>query len=104
MAHTAEEVQKQVRIYISVFVALMAFTVITVGVSYLHLAVIPAIILALTIATIKGLLVAGYFMHLLSEKKLIYWVLILTLLFFVVLLMIPSLTENEMIRKAFHVS
>ena len=28
-----------------------------------------------SIATVKGALVAGYFMHLISERKLIYWVL-----------------------------
>ena len=35
--------KKQVRTYIMVFVALMALTLITVAVSYLHLSVAPAI-------------------------------------------------------------
>ena len=50
----------------------------TVGVSYLHLSVGAAIALALFIAAIKGSLVAAFFMHLISERKLIYAVLILT--------------------------
>ena len=37
-----------------------------------------AIAVALFVATIKGSLVACYFMHLISEKKLIYAVLALT--------------------------
>ena len=70
--HTAEDIKKHVRVYINVFVALMALTVITVGISYLHLSVVPAIILALVVATIKGSLVASYFMHLISEKRMIF--------------------------------
>ena len=56
----------------------MALTIVTVAVSYLHLAAPMAIAVALFIATIKGSLVACYFMHLISEKKLIYAVLAMT--------------------------
>ena len=87
--HSAEEIKKETRVYIMVFVALAALTLITVGVSYLHLSVGAAIALALFIATIKGSLVAAFFMHLISERKLIYAVLILTLVFFIVLLLLP---------------
>lgn len=85
-----DEIRKHVRTYILVFVALMALTVVTVAVSYLHLDVKWAIAVALFIATIKGSLVAGFFMHLISEKKLIYATLLLTLVFFVVLLVLPT--------------
>ena len=44
---------------------------------------------SLFIATIKGSLVAGYFMHLISERKLVYAVLILTLIFFLALIFLP---------------
>ena len=37
---------------------------------------------ALVIATIKGSLVASYFMHLISERRLIYSLLIFTAIFF----------------------
>ena len=57
--------------------------------SYLHLSIGPAIALALFIATIKGSLVACFFMHLISERKLIYSVLILTVVFFAVLMLVP---------------
>ena len=98
MSHTVEEINKHVKIYITVFVALAALTVLTVAVSYLHLAIVPAVIVALIIATIKGSLVACYFMHLISEKKLILWVLVLTAVFFAVLLSLPVLTNLNLSR------
>lgn len=66
-----EDVKKHVRIYISVFAALAVLTIVTVAVGYLHLPIVPALVIALLIATIKGGLVAGYFMHLVSEERLI---------------------------------
>ena len=74
-----EDVKKHVRIYISVFAALAVLTVVTVGVGYIELPIIPALIVALVIATIKGGLVAGYFMHLVSEEKVIRWLVIMSL-------------------------
>ena len=91
----AADIDKHVRVYITVFVALMVLTVITVAVSYLDLSVPMAVTLALIIATVKGSLVASYFMHLISEKKLIHAVLILTAVFFVALLLLPILTESN---------
>ena len=88
----AADIDKHVRIYITVFVALMALTLITVAVSRVHLPVPIAVSVALLVATVKGTLVACYFMHLISEKKLIYAVLALTVAFFAVLLAVPSLT------------
>ena len=86
---TPEAIRKETRVYVLVFVALAALTVVTVGVSYLHLSKLPAIALALAIAIIKGSLVACYFMHLISERKVIYYVLILTVLFFIALMLMP---------------
>ena len=89
------EVKKSVRSYITVFVMLMVFTVITVGAASFHFAVPLAIAIALIIATMKGSMVAGVFMHLISEKKVIYAVLILTAAFFLLVLLLPSLTVFE---------
>ena len=75
----------------------MALTIVTVAVSYLHLPVKAAIAVALLIATVKGSLVACYFMHLISEKKLILWVMLLTVAFFVVLLLVPTFTVVDKI-------
>lgn len=71
-----------------VFAALAALTVITVAVAYLHLSIVPALIVALFIACVKGGLVAAYFMHLVSEKKVIYAILILTVVFFAAMFII----------------
>ena len=84
--------------YISIFVALMVLTLVTVGVSYVHLPVAMAILVALIVATIKGSLVAMYFMHLSHERKLIYYVLMLTVVFFVFLMFIPLATNLDKIR------
>ena len=54
-----------------------------------------AIGLALFIATIKAALVACYFMHLISEKKLIFLVLLITVAFFIPLLFLPVLTIGD---------
>ena len=48
-----------------------------------------------SIASLFAGLVACYFMHLISEKKLIYAVLALTVAFFVVLLALPVLTVHD---------
>ena len=98
-AGSAEEIKKHVKVYITVFAALMVLTVVTVGVSYLRLAIPLAITVALIIATIKGSLVASYFMHLVSEKTPIYWALMLTAVFFVALMFLPLLTMLDGIGR-----
>jgi cytochrome c oxidase subunit IV len=80
------DAKKQLRTYITVFASLMALTAVTVGVSYLHLNTAAAIIIALSIATMKGSLVASYFMHLISEKRYIYLLLIFSGFLFVALM------------------
>src|SRR5436853_7363076 len=89
------EVQKSVRSYITVFVALMVCTIITVATSRFHFAVPVAITVALIIAAMKGSMVAGVFMHLSHEKQAIYGALLLTVIFFIVLLFIPVLTNLD---------
>lgn len=93
-----EDIKKSVRKYILVFVALMGLTVVTVAISYLHLSVGVAITIALVVATAKASLVAMYFMHLVSERKAIYWTLTLTALFFILLMFLPILTDQNSTR------
>ena len=87
--HSAEEVRAHVKIYMIVFGALAVLTVVTVAVSYLDIGVGPAIVLALLIATVKGSLVALFFMHLKGEVRAILWTLLLTAFFFLVLMSVP---------------
>ena len=91
----AVDIDRHVRIYITVFVTLMALTIITVAISRLHLPVPIAVTVALLVALIKGSLVACYFMHLISEKKLIYAVLVVTVVFFAALMALPFLTVHD---------
>jgi len=91
----AADIDRHVRVYITVFVALMVLTVVTVAVSRLRLSVPVAVTVAMLVATIKGSLVACYFMHLISEKKLIYAVLALTAFFFAALLALPAVTHGN---------
>ncbi|HYE33142.1 MAG TPA: cytochrome C oxidase subunit IV family protein [Methylomirabilota bacterium] len=85
MAHThsPEEIKKSVRKYMMVFGALLVGTVITVAASYIHFENFTfTVLLALFIASIKAFLVAGWFMHLISERKMIYFILTATVFFF----------------------
>jgi cytochrome c oxidase subunit 4 len=91
----AADIDKHVRVYITVFVALMVLTIVTVAISRVHLAVPIAVTVALIVATIKGSLVACYFMHLISEKKVIYAVLALTVVFFIALMALPVFTHSN---------
>ena len=101
-AHAAhDDIRSHVRTYYMVFGALMVLTIITVGVSYLDLSIPFAITVALIVATIKGSLVALFFMHLKHERKAIYWALVLTAIFFVFLLFVPLLTNLDRIPGSF---
>ena len=91
----AVDIDRHVRVYITVFVALMVLTIVTVAISRLHLSVPIAVTVALLVAIIKGSLVACYFMHLISEKKLILWVMALTVVFFIALLALPAVTHGN---------
>ena len=83
--------------YRKVFIFLLIGTAITVLASYMEFnvqnSIAGAIFVGLTIAFIKGYLVAANFMHLNSEKKMIYWILLLTIFFLALLLFIPLLWD-----------
>ncbi len=61
----------QKKVYLIVFGALGALTLLTVGVSYLRVARPVAIAIALAVAFTKVSLITLFFMHMISEKKLI---------------------------------
>ena len=78
--------QKESKKYVGVGLTLLLLTAITVAVRSLNVGLALAIFIALLIATLKGSLVASFFMHLLSEKKVIYILLLSTVFLFIVLL------------------
>jgi caa(3)-type oxidase subunit IV len=74
---------QHVRRYLYVFYALLFGTLITVGASYIpfgdrRLNVAAALFIAIS----KASLVACYFMHLISERRLIYGIMAFTAFFF----------------------
>ncbi len=85
----AAHVREHVRVYLVVFIALAVLTVVTVAISYLHLPTVLAISVAMVVASVKAGLVAGYFMHLVSEEKVILWLLLLCVAFLVALMVLP---------------
>ena len=92
---SVEEVQKHVKTYVMVFASLLVLTGVTVGVFYLHLTIGAAVVVALLVASVKGSLVACYFMHLISERGLIYWSIALCAFLFIALLLVPVITVHE---------
>ena len=82
-----EQLKKDIRVYLTIFGALLAGTVLTVWLYYIHIPTVKlTIAIALLVASVKSFLVAGYFMHLMSEKKVIYSLLCATVFFFVALM------------------
>jgi cytochrome c oxidase subunit 4 len=82
-AESHEHFSLHVRRYLYVFYALLFGTIVTVLASYIpfgHRSINIAV--ALFIATGKAFLVAGFFMHLISERKMIYGILTFTAIFF----------------------
>ncbi len=92
------DIDRHVKTYILVFVTLLVLTMVTVAVSRLHLPVHQAVAVALVVASVKGGLVASYFMHLISERKLILWVLGFTVAFFLAVLLLPMWTHWDPIH------
>ena len=94
-----EDIQHHIKVYMNVFMALAVLTIVTVAVSYLEVSFIEAFFIAITVATIKGSLVLCYFMHLLTERQAIIWILVTTFIAFLILMFIPliSLTDQTSI-------
>ena len=90
-------VGKSIRLYLAIGVTLFVFTGLTVLANRFHFAVPLAITVALVIAITKGSMVASVFMHLSHERKWIYGALLLTVVFFIVLMSVPLLTTLDTI-------
>lgn len=97
MSHDIAELNKHIKLYIGVFVALLVLTVVTVGVSYLHLPFYQAVIVALAVASVKGTLVVGFFMHLFDEfkerKPWLFWSLVAAVGGFLLVIVLPLLNH-----------
>ena len=82
-SHAHDDVSHHIKRYLLVFFALILGTIFTVWASYIRFPTREInIAVALAIASCKAFLVAGFFMHLVSEKKMIYCILGFTAFFF----------------------
>lgn len=95
------DVKKEVKGYMIVFTSLLVLTVVTVAVNMLHLNLQAAITLALVIASIKASLVACYFMHLISERKLVYVLLGFTFFFLLAMLLLFMFGKHDILNGSF---
>ena len=86
-----EDIKRHIKVYVRVGLTLLVLTVVTVVASYAPFVVPLAVTVALILAIAKGSLVASFFMHLIAEKKPIYWTLLLTGVCFLALIFLPLL-------------
>ncbi len=99
MHSDAAEVKRHIRTYLMVGLALLVFTGITVAAAGISGGVATHVTVALIIAGFKGAMVAAIFMHLNHERTWIYGSLVLTVVFFAVLMMLPAFTTADNIGR-----
>ncbi len=81
------EYSAYVRRCVYVFIAVVCTTALMIGISFLpHYGWPAKVALILAVACVNAFVVAGFLMHLLSEKKMIYALLAFTVFFFAVLM------------------
>jgi caa(3)-type oxidase subunit IV len=88
-----------IRLCAVVFVVVLCTTSAMIATSFAHIGAANdwtlKVALILAIAVVNAFLVAGYLMHLLSEKKLVYTVLIFTVFFFIGLVGLTMFAMND---------
>ena len=84
-----------IKVYLTIFFALMILTLVTVGVAYVDLGVANTFV-ALSIAIAKALLVLLYFMHLRYSSKLVW---IIAASGFLWLLILFGLTMSDFVTR-----
>ena len=100
----SNDMNHHIKVYRNVFLGLLIFTGLTVGVSYVDFSLIwVGVAVGLIIASIKGYLVAANFMHLNNEKKPIYMILGMTVIFFLVLFFMPTLWQHDGLHAPDHI-
>jgi len=86
------------RIYLGVGAALLVLTAATVAISFIHLGPFNLVV-ALSIATVKAILVALFFMHLLYDNKLyllIFTFALLILGIFIILTLFDTMRRGDL--------
>jgi len=94
--HAHKDVARHVKIYVWVFAALLVGTLFTVALNSIHFdSMRVTVAIALAVAVVKAGLVAGFFMHLTSERKAIYAILGFTMFFFLGLMFLTILANAD---------
>lgn len=101
---SSQEIKQEVRKHLLIYGLLLFLTAINFIVSKLALLGEQTVFIVLSVAFAQGVLIAGYFMHLISEKRLIRFVLILTFIFFLGLLLLPVMQFWGELFGTVHVS
>lgn len=89
------------RVYLTVGAVLFVLTGLTVTISFIHLGPFNLVV-ALTIATLKALLVAFFFMHLLYDNKLylfIFSIALITLGIFIILTLFDTMRRGDIYQE-----
>lgn len=95
-SHSPEAIKKHLKVYIGVFLALLVGTLVTVAMYSVHFeSMAMTVAVALFIASIKAFLVAGYFMHLVGERKMIFGILLMTAFFFAGMMVLTLWSMND---------
>jgi heme/copper-type cytochrome/quinol oxidase subunit 4 len=96
--NNVESIKKEIRGYVVIFIGIVSLSLTAVLIHYLHLPLMAMIVLTILIAAVQVFLAAGYFMHLISEKKLVlYIVLTLTAILVLAVLILPSIEHHNTI-------
>ncbi|MDA0711620.1 MAG: cytochrome C oxidase subunit IV family protein [bacterium] len=106
MASNPEEIRKHQKLYLLIGCILLIFTGVTVLMTTIDLGTPGVgaldITVGLAIATFKSSLVALIFMHLNSEKKLVYKVLLFTFIFFAGMMTLFVMAKMDPIKFTFY--
>jgi caa(3)-type oxidase subunit IV len=96
MAGAHADISKHIKVYLIVFAALAAGTIITVAAARVDFGGHVNVMVALAIAAVKATLVAAIFMHLKWEKSMWIWYSLgLCAIFFAFLMALPTLTTHD---------
>ena len=93
----ANDVPLMVAVYKKLFILLISVTALGIVLSAIHLPVMVTIFIALSIIAFKGKIVFDSFKYLLVGKNSLILVFILTIFFFLTVLILPLLNHENMI-------
>ncbi|MBK9137181.1 MAG: hypothetical protein IPM17_00170 [Verrucomicrobia bacterium] len=93
--NNSQALQQEARRHLIIFGAVALGTILIVLSSFAPLATGVKIAAVLAVAIAQASLVAGFLMHLITEKRMVISSLVLTAIFFVALIFLPFLSEAD---------